>query len=102
MTVYCIQHSENETVRMLVRKHGGLPPLVRLIQNEDTLKDKELLRATTGAVWKLAYSVENVEIFDTLHTIPSLVNLLSKDDETVSYSFGLKVIHFNLAVINLR
>lgn len=78
------QHSESETIRTLVRKHDGLAPLVQLIKQENTLKDKELLIAATGAVWKLSYSVENVEIFDKLDTIPRLVFLLSYDDETVS------------------
>lgn len=71
-------------MRTLVHKHEGLTPLVRLIQQENTLADKELLEAVTGAIWKLAIREENVKKFDELNTIPTLVKLLSYDDETVS------------------
>lgn len=67
-----------------MHKHNGIPPLVRLIQQSSTLQDKELLIAVTGAVWKLAISEENVLTLDELNTIPTLVRLLSYDDETVS------------------
>lgn len=75
----------------MVHKHDGLTPLVRLIQQESTLADKELLEAATGAVWKLAIREENVKKFDELNTIPTLVKLLSYDDETVSISVMILV-----------
>lgn len=64
---------------------------MRLIQQESTLADKELLEAATGAVWKLAIREENVKKFDELNTIPTLVKLLSYDDETVSISVMILV-----------
>ncbi|KAG8253977.1 hypothetical protein J6590_017358 [Homalodisca vitripennis] len=77
------KHSEDEKIRKLVHIHHGLTPLIKLLQQDIILMDRDLLAAVTGAVWKLSFSVQNVLRFDQLNTIPRLVSLLSYDDETV-------------------
>lgn len=67
--------------RDLIRTHGGLDPLVKLIKTESTLKCKELLSAVTGAIWKCAQSVQNVLRFDELSTIPVLLQLVKDEDD---------------------
>ena len=51
------QCAEEEATRTLVREHDGLEPLASLLKCKD---DKDLLCATTGAVWKCSKSRENV------------------------------------------
>ena len=50
-------------MRMLVHQYGGLDPLVQLLS---ATANKELLAAATGAIWKCAVSIENVERFREL------------------------------------
>ena len=51
------QCAEDNETRELVRKYGGLDPLVSLSFN---VENKELLAAATGAIWKCSISRENV------------------------------------------
>ena len=77
--------AEDKETRDLIRKYGGLDPLVKLLQNRE---NKELLAAATGAIWKCSISKENVKRFQELKTIESLVSLLSDPTEEVA-SFTL-------------
>lgn len=72
--------AEEKDTRDLIRKYGGLEPLVRLLINKE---NKPLLAAATGAIWKCSKSKENVKIFQDLKTIESLVTLLSDPTEDV-------------------
>ncbi len=64
----------------MIRKYGGLDPLVQLLSNKD---NKPLLAAATGAIWKCAISKENVKRFQELRCIESLVALLQDPTEEV-------------------
>ncbi|XP_067870254.1 outer dynein arm-docking complex subunit 2 isoform X2 [Heterodontus francisci] len=72
--------AEDEETRNLVRTHNGLGPLVRLFNKSD---NKALLAAATGAVWKCAISMENVERFKHLRIVETLINLLVGQPEEV-------------------
>ena len=74
------QCAEEKETRDLIRKYGGLDPLVALLSNRD---NKPLLAAATGAIWKCSISKENVRRFQELKTIELLVNLLSDPTEEV-------------------
>lgn len=58
----CFQCAEDDETRDLVRKYGGLDPLVSLSFN---IENKELLAAATGAIWKCSISRENVTRYET-------------------------------------
>lgn len=77
--------AEDELTRSLVRQAGGLDPLVHMAKDPETRPDKPLLAAVTGAIWKTAFSAENVERYDQLKTVEVLVKLLENvdEDETV-------------------
>ncbi|XP_041039870.1 outer dynein arm-docking complex subunit 2 [Carcharodon carcharias] len=72
--------AEDEETRNLVRTHSGLGPLVKLVSKSD---NKELLAAATGAVWKCAINMENVERFKHLRVVETLINLLIGQPEEV-------------------
>ncbi|ORX85545.1 ARM repeat-containing protein [Anaeromyces robustus] len=72
--------AENEEARDFVRVHGGLAPLVNLLNKKD---NKELLVAATGAIWKCSQNLENVKEFNKLNTIRKLVELLENQPEDV-------------------
>lgn len=57
-----IQCAEDKTTRDLVRQFGGLKPLVILLKETE---NKQLLAATTGAIWKCSISMENVAKYGT-------------------------------------
>ena len=57
----CFQCAEDDETRDLVRKYGGLDPLVSLSFN---IENKELLAAATGAIWKCSISRENVTRYE--------------------------------------
>ena len=59
----CFQCAEDNETRELVRKFGGLDPLVSLSFN---VENKELLAAATGAIWKCSINLENVTRWDKL------------------------------------
>ncbi|XP_072109990.1 outer dynein arm-docking complex subunit 2 isoform X4 [Mobula birostris] len=71
---------EDKETRDLVRAHNGLEPLVKLFNRSD---NKELLAAATGAVWKCAISMENVDRFKNLRIVETLINLLVGQPEGV-------------------
>uniref|UniRef100_UPI00398EDA7A outer dynein arm-docking complex subunit 2 isoform X1 n=1 Tax=Pristiophorus japonicus TaxID=55135 RepID=UPI00398EDA7A len=72
--------AEDEATRNLVRAHNGLGPLVKLFSKPD---NKELLAAATGAVWKCAISMENVDRFKHLKIVETLIHLLVGQPEEV-------------------
>ncbi|CAI8029073.1 Armadillo repeat-containing protein 4 [Geodia barretti] len=72
--------AEEESTRNLVREHEGLPSLATLLR---VTKNKDLLCAATGAVWKCSKSPENVKKLKKLRVIDQLVSLLSKQPEEV-------------------
>ncbi|ORX50674.1 ARM repeat-containing protein [Piromyces finnis] len=72
--------AEDEEARDFVRVHGGLAPLVNLLNKKD---NKELLVAATGAIWKCSQNLENVKEFNKLNTIRKLVELLENQPEDV-------------------
>ncbi|XP_047377124.1 outer dynein arm-docking complex subunit 2 isoform X2 [Sciurus carolinensis] len=78
MAIY--QCAEDEETRDLVRLHGGLKPLASLLNNT---KNKELLAAVTGAIWKCSISKENVIKFREYKAIETLVGLLTDQPEEV-------------------
>ncbi|XP_048415957.1 outer dynein arm-docking complex subunit 2 isoform X2 [Stegostoma tigrinum] len=72
--------AEDEETRNLVRTHFGLGPLVTLVSKS---YNKQLLAAATGAVWKCAISMENVERFKHLKVAETLISLLIGQPEEV-------------------
>uniref|UniRef100_A0A8C3URH2 Armadillo repeat containing 4 n=1 Tax=Catharus ustulatus TaxID=91951 RepID=A0A8C3URH2_CATUS len=72
--------AEDEETRDLVRKHEGLQSLSDLLDNTE---NKQLLAAVTGAIWKCAYSTENVLKFQEYKTVETLVTLLTDQPEEV-------------------
>ena len=77
LIILCAEHEE---ARYLLRRYGGLEPLVSLLAVAD---NKDLLVAATGAIWKCAISDENVLIFQELKAIDQLVALLNNQPEEV-------------------
>ncbi|XP_048462816.1 outer dynein arm-docking complex subunit 2 [Rhincodon typus] len=76
--------AEDEETRNLVRTHFGLGPLVKLVSKSD---NKQLLAAATGAVWKCAISMENVErIIESLDGVRLLWSLLKKPNPDIQAS----------------
>uniref|UniRef100_UPI00398E4B24 outer dynein arm-docking complex subunit 2 isoform X2 n=1 Tax=Pristiophorus japonicus TaxID=55135 RepID=UPI00398E4B24 len=76
--------AEDEATRNLVRAHNGLGPLVKLFSKPD---NKELLAAATGAVWKCAISMENVDrIIESLDGVRLLWSLLKKPNPDIQAS----------------
>lgn len=65
-----------------MRQHGGLDPLVTLLQAEASAKEsnKALVAALSGALWKCAISPENVRRFEELNTVDMLVAILQEED----------------------
>jgi len=84
LQTYCaaaiFKAAEDKVARDMVRTYGGLDPLVKLLPKSD---DKALLAAATGAIWKCAKSQENVLIFQELHAIEQLVQLMDEQPEEV-------------------
>ena len=60
--------------RILVRKHGGLKPLVTLAQTPDA---HDLIWGATGAIWKCAVDKDNANELASYKAVESLVSLLS-------------------------
>lgn len=67
----------------LIRQCGGLDPLISLLTNEKTRRNKILLSCVTGAVWKCSTNPENIRRFDELDTVTILIQLLSDENEEV-------------------
>uniref|UniRef100_A0AAY5EMU2 Armadillo repeat containing 4 n=1 Tax=Electrophorus electricus TaxID=8005 RepID=A0AAY5EMU2_ELEEL len=72
--------AEDKQTRDLVRHHEGLQPLVALLGEA---RNKELLTATTGAIWKCSISMENVAKFEEYRALELLVGLLTDQPEEV-------------------
>ncbi|XP_061096600.1 outer dynein arm-docking complex subunit 2 [Conger conger] len=72
--------AEDKTTRDLVRHFGGLKPLVTLLKETE---NKQLLAATTGAIWKCSISMENVAKFQEHKALEMLVALLTHQPEEV-------------------
>jgi hypothetical protein len=58
---------------------------VKLAKDENIQKDKPLLAAVTGAIWKCAISPENVHRLNDLQIITILVSLLQDENEEVRF-----------------
>ncbi|XP_039517375.1 armadillo repeat-containing protein 4 isoform X2 [Pimephales promelas] len=72
--------AEDKHTRDLVRQYGGLKPLVMLLNQAE---NKQLLAATTGAIWKCSISMENVAKFQEYKALEILVHLLKDQPEEV-------------------
>ncbi|KAJ2992995.1 Armadillo repeat-containing protein 4 [Globomyces sp. JEL0801] len=72
--------AEEDETCVLVRQYNGITPLVSLL---DSIANKDLLIAATGAVWKCAQNVENVQAFTKAGTIKKLVGLMENQPEDV-------------------
>uniref|UniRef100_A0A8C7JVV6 Outer dynein arm docking complex subunit 2 n=1 Tax=Oncorhynchus kisutch TaxID=8019 RepID=A0A8C7JVV6_ONCKI len=72
--------AEDKRTRDLVRQCEGLQPLVTLLSQAD---NKQLLAATTGAIWKCSISMENVAKFQDYKALETLVGLLTDQPEEV-------------------
>ncbi|KAK6312566.1 hypothetical protein J4Q44_G00182300 [Coregonus suidteri] len=70
--------AEDKRTRDLVRQYEGLQPLVTLLSQAD---NKQLLAATTGAIWKCSISMENVAKFQEYKAL--VVGLLTDQPEEV-------------------
>ena len=68
--------AEDAQVRVLVRKHGGLKPLVARAQQVD---QKDVLWSATGAIWKCAKDPDNIQELSSLKAVESLVSLLTSN-----------------------
>uniref|UniRef100_A0A8C2DDG5 Armadillo repeat containing 4 n=1 Tax=Cyprinus carpio TaxID=7962 RepID=A0A8C2DDG5_CYPCA len=72
--------AEDKHTRDLVRQYEGLKPLVMLLNEAE---NKQLLAATTGAIWKCSISLENVAKFQEYKALEILVGLLKDQPEEV-------------------
>lgn len=72
--------AEEPETRNLVREFNGLTPLAKLLSQ---VKNKELLAAATGAIWKCSMSPINVKQFKKQNAISHLVSLLTGQPEEV-------------------
>lgn len=81
------QYSEHPDIRELVKKHNGLDPLVVLMKNRENWEHKDLLSAVTGAQWKCAKLIDNIYHLEQLDVIPTYIQLLDNEDETVSIGY---------------
>lgn len=78
------QCAANKVTRDMIRESNGLDPLCKLSQSEELRKNKYLLAAVTGAIWKCSMTAENVTRFNQNGLVASLVTLLDeKEDEEV-------------------
>ncbi|TRY78815.1 hypothetical protein TCAL_06231 [Tigriopus californicus] len=68
--------AEEKESRQLVRAHGGLEPLVILIDETANHENRELMAAVSGAIWKCAFSAENVTKFQDLGLVEVLIRIL--------------------------
>ncbi|KAK6492254.1 armadillo repeat-containing protein 4-like [Huso huso] len=72
--------AEDIVTRDLVRQYDGLKPLATLLSMSE---NKQLLAATTGAIWKCSISIENVAKFQEYKALETLVGLLTDQPEEV-------------------
>jgi len=76
-----VQCAEDESIRELIRRYGGLMPLVNILNNPEV--NPEVLLAATGAIWKLSLSPTNAEAFQKLGIIPVLIRMLNDQPDKV-------------------
>ncbi|XP_054621369.1 outer dynein arm-docking complex subunit 2 isoform X1 [Dunckerocampus dactyliophorus] len=74
------QCAENKQTRTAVNEHRGLPALVSLLSKTD---NKQLMAATTGAIWKCSLSSENLDVFQDSKVLETLIGLLTNQPEQV-------------------
>lgn len=73
---------ENSKVKTLVREHGGIPPLVSLLE----MTDLKVQRAAAGALRTLAFkNDENKNQIVECNALPILVQMLKAEDSGVHY-----------------
>ena len=65
------------------RLHGGLEPLVDLINDSENSSNKKLLAAVTGALWKVSSDSDNVERLIDLGIVPTLIRLLLENSDAL-------------------
>lgn len=80
---------DNPAIRNIIRENNGLKPLKDLLDSTDSLQNKPLLSAITGAIWKCAIDAENVVIFRDIGVVQNLVSLCaSQPEEVLVYILG--------------
>ncbi|GAU23360.1 hypothetical protein TSUD_334070, partial [Trifolium subterraneum] len=73
---------ENTSIKTLVRVEGGIPPLVELLEFNDT----KVQRAAAGALRTLAFqNAENKNQIVQCNALPTLVLMLGSEDPTIHY-----------------
>jgi armadillo repeat-containing protein 4 len=72
--------AEDDETCKLVLEYNGIDPLVKLL---DSVANKNLLVAATGAVWKSANNLANVQAFIKAGTIRKLIGLMDNQPEEV-------------------
>nr|XP_004493669.1 ARM REPEAT PROTEIN INTERACTING WITH ABF2-like isoform X1 [Cicer arietinum] len=73
---------ENTNIKTLVRLEGGIPPLVELLEFNDT----KVQRAAAGALRTLAFqNADNKIQIVGCNALPSLVLMLGSEDPTIHY-----------------
>ena len=73
---------ENSEVKTLVRTHGGIPPLVSLLETVDL----KVQRAAAGALRTLAFkNDDNKNLIVECNALPILVQMLKAEDSGVHY-----------------
>ncbi|XP_026463592.1 armadillo repeat-containing protein gudu, partial [Ctenocephalides felis] len=75
--------SEDKETRILIRRAGGLEPLVAIIKDRKLRDDKPLIAAASGAIWKCAANDDNINKLDQLGTVSALTALLTEENEDV-------------------
>ncbi|CAG0883458.1 unnamed protein product [Cyprideis torosa] len=72
--------AEDAETRDLVRQHGGLETLVKLLDKQE---NTQLLIAVTQALWKCSVSPKNLERIQEVKGVKEVVSLLHHHSETV-------------------
>ncbi|KAK2363660.1 ARM REPEAT PROTEIN INTERACTING WITH ABF2 [Trifolium repens] len=73
---------ENTSIKTLVRVEGGIPPLVELLEFNDT----KVQRAAAGALRTLAFqNADNKNQIVQCNALPTLVLMLGSEDPTIHY-----------------
>ncbi|XP_061341357.1 ARM REPEAT PROTEIN INTERACTING WITH ABF2-like [Gastrolobium bilobum] len=73
---------ENDSIKTLVRTEGGIPPLVELLEYNDTT----VQRAAAGALRTLAFkNVDNKNQIIECDALPTLVLMLQSEDPTIHH-----------------
>uniref|UniRef100_T1II95 Armadillo repeat-containing protein 4 n=1 Tax=Strigamia maritima TaxID=126957 RepID=T1II95_STRMM len=83
--------AEDTAIREMVRKYGGLNPLVNMLTNSECVKNKMLLVAITGALWKCAKSPAIGRILQDKNIIAILTPFLAdpSNEEVLVNALGV-------------